>query len=180
MALFFNRFFNWLRELADGGTYIKTDGHRMRIPDDWQRVSVRGDGLNRWNIKDNDTVIVEPINGLVDNMPIVLLNTELSQTQQNMLKFCCYFNIQPSDEEYRSNRPTFYQENKDLLPGLDQVFWNTLCSNYQRRIVRDNQLAKCDHHHAAVACAYYSFRYHYFMIPKESIIGRVRYVIDDE
>ena len=75
MALFFNRFFNWLRELADGGTYIKTDGHRMRIPDDWQRFSVRGDGLNRWNIKDNDTVIVEPVNSLVDNMPIVLLNT---------------------------------------------------------------------------------------------------------
>ena len=54
MALLFNRFFNWLRELADGGTYIKTDGHRVRIPDDWQRINVRGDGLNRWNIKDND------------------------------------------------------------------------------------------------------------------------------
>ena len=179
MALVLNRFFNWLRELADGGTFIESDGQRVRIPDDWQQMTVRGDGLNRWNIKDDDTVVIEPVSGLVDGTPIVVIDTELSMTQQDMLKFCCYFDMKPSDDDYRSNRPTFYQEHRDLLIGLDQVFWNTLCGYYQRRIVCDQQLAKCDHHHAAVACAYYSFRYHYFMIPAESIIGRVRYVIDE-
>lgn len=179
MALVLKRFFNWLRELADGGTFIESDGQRVRIPDDWQQMTVRGDGLNRWNIKDDDTVVIEPVSGLVDGTPIVVIDTELSMTQQNMLKFCCYFDMQPTADDYQSRRPTFYQEHKELMPGLDPVFWNTMCAGYQRRIVRDSRLVQCDNTHVAVVCAYYSFRYHYFMIPAESITGRVRYVIDE-
>ena len=161
----------WLCDRMSGGTFITIDGCSVKIPNDWIITEVKGDGLRVWGIYDGDIAYAEPVDesGLVDidiPEPIVVLDCELSKTRQQIMKFCCYVTI-----DSRTARLPEYKGKKFV--GLDRVVWFDLCQKFSRG------LDSC-RKEAAIVCVCYASRYQYEIVPAESIIGRVVYVIDDK
>ena len=166
-----DNFKKWLRDRINGGTFITIDGASVKIPANWIITEVKGDGLNVWGILDGDIAYAEPIekDGRIDMEvpePIVVLDTEMSKTRQNIMKFCCYVSVDSRTmklPEYRGNR----------FLGLDRVVWFDLCQRFARTL--DNCRKE-----AAIVCACYASRYQYEIVPAESILGRIIYVIEDK
>lgn len=197
---------DYLKRVIDknSGRFVKlSGGKRERIPDDWFKVSVRGSSLEHWNIRDDDEVIVMPYNGDIESRPMVVVDSEFIDAPCNVLKFVSYFDIgyekmkniskDVVDNSRKDDRflreidynsdiagwKSFYKENAGMLYGLDPVYWHKLCMDYQSCLIKDERYKATDSTRIAIVCARYSFRFQWFLVPSEKILGVVRYVVDN-
>lgn len=189
------------------GTFIKTDAGYQKISDDWFNTTVKGSGLEYWGLHDEDVVYAEPVFEKMKLMegerPFVVVDKELAEVKQEVLKFVSYFDISPNGYETFSKEVVvndkrddvfvahfdisvdvnkwdkFLKEHERIVPGLSPYAWTSLCKNYEKRLLKDKRLDKTNRHQLALVCTRYSFLYQYYLIPGEAIKGRVRYVIDD-
>ena len=195
-----------MKELIDNnsGRFVKLPGgKRERIPDDWFKVSVRGSSLEHWNIHDEDEVIAMPYNGEIEGKPMVVVDGEFIDAPCSVLKFNSYFDIgfemirsvskDIVDNSKKDDRflreidynydiagwKSFYRENARMMSGLDPVYWHKLCMDYQSRLIKDNRYKATDSTKIAIICAHYSFRFQWFLVPSEKILGVVKYVVDN-
>ena len=189
------------------GTFIKTPDGYKKISDEWFKTTIKGSGLDYWGLHDEDVVFAEPVFGKMKLMdserPFVVVDSELAEVKQEVLKFVSYFDISPYgyetfSKEFVDNEKRddvfvshfdisveinmwdkFLKVHERICPGLNPFLWTSLCRNYEKRLLKDKRLDKTNRHQLALVCTRYSFLYQYYLIPGEAIKGRVRYVIDD-
>ena len=193
---------------TQSGTFIKTDAGYQKVSDDWFKTTVKGSGLDYWGLHDEEVVYAEPVFEKMKLMeserPLVVVDKELAEVKQEVLKFVSYFDISPNgyetfskevvDNEKRNDVfvahfdisvevnmwDKFLKEHERIVPGLNPYTWTSLCKNYEKRLLKDKRLKKTNRHQLALVCTRYSFLYQYYLIPSEAIKGRVRYVIDEQ
>lgn len=192
----------------ESGTFIKTPDGYKKISDEWFKTTVKGSGLDYWGLHDEDIVYAESVKDKMKldrgERPLVVVDSELAEVKQEVLKFVSYFDISSNGYETFSKEVVanekrndvfvahfdisveinmwdkFLKEHERIVPGLNPYAWTSLCKNYEKRLLKDKRLKKTNRHQLALVCTRYSFLYQYYLIPSEAIKGRVRYVIDEQ
>lgn len=167
---------------------IKIGGKKIDVSD-FYAFYINGDGLEKWNVHDNQTAYVKLFESVedcysIENKPLVVVkesNKRFYESKFSVRKFITYFDLKPEKKQSLMDTDSwdlFYNRHYVEFSDLNRTIWFDMCSAMEKLVLTDDNYKDVDVHKMALVAVKYGIENtNYYLIPSEHIVGEIKYIL---